>query len=78
MCVVGCVIIVVVVCLFVCLFFVCNSIRVLANPPVPLEVYQKCIDLEKGSSGCVLTMDVPRLRDIYERAIREHGSCSHG
>jgi len=50
----------------------------LATPPIPLEVYKKCIDLEKGSSGEVLSENVPRLRDLYERAIREYGSCSNG
>ena len=40
-------------------------------------VYKKCLDLEKKSISQA-GGDVSRLRELYESAIREHGSDHYG
>ncbi len=37
-----------------------------------------CVNLEKSIEPVTSEVDMVRLRELYESALREHGSSSHG
>lgn len=53
--------------------------RMLSSPPVAYRVYVKCLELECGAGAADIGKEkIVRLRDLYEKAVREHGSSKVG
>ena len=50
----------------------------MCSPPVPYCVYIKCVELERAAVEGTSEEKMGRLRELYEKAVREHGSSQVG
>ena len=53
--------------------------RLLEAWPVPYVLYEKCVELEERELACGRgRAGVGKLRDLYERAVRDYGETRVG
>ena len=53
--------------------------RLMTTPPVPYCLYEKCLELEEcGVAAAGFKGDVKRLREVFEKAVRDYGKTNIG